>query len=116
MKGKPSKQSRGRNAAEDRFYSWLGERDCCTCGNHGVVIHHPKGQTYKKDKVHCGHMYAIPLCPACHDFRHQHKKAFIGLYGQECELWLFESVIYSLDDSDKEPPEDIKIAIMSTRS
>ena len=65
MQRKPSKKTRGVNAAEKRFMGWVKEQPCIQCGNWPVIVHHMYGSTFRHNKVLVGMWALLPLCQCC---------------------------------------------------
>jgi hypothetical protein len=66
MQRKPTKNTRGPNAAEKRFQGWIKEQDCGFCDNPGPCIgDHARGATFKHNKVLAGHWFVVPRCAPC---------------------------------------------------
>jgi hypothetical protein len=115
MRRKDTKQSRGANKAEKAFLSWLKEQPCCITGEYGVHVHHCVGSSVKKDKVHIGHYFCIPLTPDKHLELHARKKAFREEYGSQGLCWVMLCSQY-YDDTGVLIPSEVEIAILSTHT
>jgi hypothetical protein len=90
MQTKPSRQSRGINAAELRHMRWIKDRmTCAACAQYGPVInHHCEGAMFKNNKVQCGHLFVIGLCQCCDDIvTRQSRKVFRDAFGSQSGLW-----------------------------
>jgi len=69
MQRKATKQTRGPNAQEKRFQSWLKERPCGYCDRSGPsIIDHARGSTFKHQKTLIGHIFCTLRCERC-DFQ-----------------------------------------------
>lgn len=90
MQRKPTRQSRGPNAAEKRHIGWLKERMiCAACQQHGPVIaHHAEGATFRHNKVLIGHLFVLGLCQSCDNVvTRESRKAFRDSFGAQSLLW-----------------------------
>ena len=101
MQRKPTKQSRGPNAAEKRFHAHIKECECTWCGNPGPsIVDHVKGSTFKHNKVLIGHWFVLPQCVEC-----DHKKTIEGeKLGNTAKAWALEVSMYP---KDFEVPDDV---------
>lgn len=90
MQRKPTPQTRGPNAAEDRFRSWVKEQPCITCNNTGYVfVDHVMGATFRHNKVLIGHWFLLPLDGWCDRQKTGGKrKQFREKFGNYSDLWL----------------------------
>jgi len=85
MRRKPTKNTRGPNAAEQRFQGWLKEHACVWCNNPGPsIVDHCRGATFKHNKVLVGHWFCIPQCVECDTQKTIHGKRL----GNETDAWL----------------------------
>jgi len=108
MRRKPTKNTRGPNAAEKAYGRKVKERPCCVCGCPGPsIVQHCFGPTFKHNKVLIGHWFIIPLCPICdtYDTLGSHK-AFREKFKPQSELWLEQVEKYG-----DTPPDDVVAAI-----
>lgn len=105
MNRKPTKNTRGPNAAEKRFQGWIKQCDCTWCSNPGPsIVDHVKGATYKHNKVLIGHWFVLPNCQIC-----DHQKTIEGKkLGDYTKAWIFEMNAYP---KKHEVPEEVIQAI-----
>lgn len=99
MQRKPTRQSRGPDAAEKRHMAWIKERGiCAACVNDGGVIgHHCEGATFKHNKILLGHWFVIGLCQCCDNIiTRQSRRAFRDAFGNQCDLWFKQLQEYPL--------------------
>ena len=109
MQRKPTKNTRGSNADEDRFQGWLKEQPCAWCGNDGPsIVDHCRGATFKHNKVLIGHWFCIPQCVTCDTQKTIHGKRL----GNEAEKWEETFVKYKREDITRTAPFDVSFAIM----
>lgn len=90
MQRKSTRQSRGPDAAEKRWHTWIKEQGiCAACGDDGgVYCHHMYGSSFKINKVMIGHLACIGLCQQCDDIiTHGSRRAFTDKFGPQSELW-----------------------------
>lgn len=72
-------------ANEDQDYTdWLRQRPCCSCGRHGVQVHHKTGagmglRSHDHD--------AMPLCIPCHSDLHCLTGRFATWNREELREW-----------------------------
>lgn len=94
MQRKPTKKSRGPNAAEKRFHAYVKESNCCWCNNPGPsIVDHVKGSTFRHNKVLIGHWFVLPNCQIC-----DHKKTIEGKkLGDSSEAWFKLALAYELE-------------------
>lgn len=93
MQRKPTKQSRGPNAAEKRFQTYIKHCSCTWCNNPGPsIVDHVKGATFKHNKVLIGHWFVLPSCVYCD------KRKTIGgeKLGDYARMWELEFINYPL--------------------
>ncbi|NRA49216.1 MAG: DUF968 domain-containing protein [Phaeodactylibacter sp.] len=105
-------KTRGANAEEKRFHTWLANQRCCVSGDYGVQIHHCKGSSFRHNKVLIGHWFVIPLSPERHAEYHSGTKAFREKYGPQSALWS-ELVEKYESETGLICPYDVQIAIMN---
>ena len=107
MQRKPTKNTRGPNADEKRFQSYIKHSDCCWCGNDaGSIVDHVKGSCFKHNKVLIGHWFVLPNCEIC-----DKKKTIEGKkLGDYAEKWLELNEAYFIE-SQKCAPSDVEWAI-----
>ena len=105
MQRKPTKKSRGPNAAEKRFHAYVKECDCCWCDNPGPsIVDHVKGSTFRHNKVLIGHWFVLPNCLEC-----DHKKTIEGKkLGSSSEAWAL--IVRDYVDN-KEVPNEVFFSI-----
>jgi len=107
MQRKPTKNTRGPNAAERRFQGWVKQQPCCWCGSEsGSIVDHCRGATWKHLKTLCGHWFVIPQCLECDTKKTIHGKRC----GNESQAWLNIIEQYKLEVGEK-PPIEVEIAI-----
>lgn len=108
MQRKTTKTTRGSNAIEKRFLSWVKDQDCCCCGETGPsIVDHAYGSTFKHNKILLGHWFLLPLCPACDEVDTQgSRKAFRVKFGSKAGLWL-----RLIEKSPVQPPDEVAEAI-----
>jgi hypothetical protein len=112
MQRKPTKNTRGPNAAEKRHIGWLKDRMiCAACKQYGPVIaHHAEGATFRHNKVLIGHLFVLGLCQSCDNIvTRESRKAFRDSFGSQSQLWAeqFEDCPMKHDF----PQEEIKAII-----
>ena len=94
-----TRQSRGRDAAEKRFHTWIKGRGVCACCKNegGVYLHHMYGSTFKFKKLMLGHWATLGLCQLCDDvITKGSRRAFTERFGPQCKLWLIQLQSYPL--------------------
>lgn len=115
MNRKPTKNTRGPNAAEKAYQKWIKEerQTCAACGAKGPVIgHHCEGATFKHNKTLVGHWFFIGLCENCDNIvTHGSRKAFRDTFGPQSSLWNNEQTHYGFQTGYCAPYE-IFMAIM----
>ena len=90
MQRKPTRQSRGPNAAEKRFQDYQKNKGWCDAeGMEGpVILHHAEGATFKHNKVLCGHWFVLALSQKADDVvTHGSRRKFREKYGPQSILW-----------------------------
>lgn len=92
MQRKPTKNTRGPNAAEKAFQAWLKDQPCCVTGAHGSTeVHHMYGASFKHKKVLIGHWACIPLCYDYHrgdsGYHTLGQKVWRDACGDQAALW-----------------------------
>lgn len=113
MQRKSSKQSRGINADEKRFLSWLKDQPCCITGEHGVQVHHCVGSAVKHNKVHIGHAFCIPLSVDKHQEYHDGTKPFREKHGPQSLLWLDQFIKFK-EETGIDLGYEVEAAILSS--
>lgn len=115
MNRKPTKNTRGPNADEKRYVTWIKQEKitCCACERISPLIaHHCEGATFKHNKVLIGHWFVIGLCELCDSIvTFGSRREFRNRFGSQAELWLKCIDAYRFDKG-LSPPEDVKSAIM----
>ncbi|CAL9960933.1 hypothetical protein VPH219E481_0056 [Vibrio phage 219E48-1] len=112
MQRKPSKKTRGVNADEKRFMSWVKTQSCICCGNDYVIVDHCMGATYKHNRVLIGMWYLIPLCQLCDNIKTQgSRRGFREQFGPMSELWL-----KLIENYQEEIPSDVIEAITDSKT
>ena len=117
MQRKPSKKTRGANAAEKRHMAWAKEQPCIVCMHPGPSIaHHCWGATEKKKvnlvTVLIGHWAVMPLCERCDSVvTNRSRRGFENLYGRQIDHLLRHLDGYPGKD---EIPEDVMDAFDET--
>jgi len=108
MQRKPTKNTRGPNAAEKRFQGWLKEQPCVWCGMPGPsIVDHARGATFKHNKTLIGHWFCLPACVRC-----DHEKTVKGKrQGNEVEAWYRLVMGYELETGYR-CPDEVVIAIL----
>ena len=101
MNRKPTRQSRGPNAAEKKHMAWVNERSiCAACNASGpVILHHCEGSTFKSrvglERVLLGHWFVLGLCQNCDDIvTRRSRRAFREKFGDQSDLWLIQAESY----------------------
>lgn len=107
MQRKPTRNTRGPNAAEKRHIAWLKDRMiCAACNQHGPIIaHHAEGAAFRHNKVLIGHLFILGLCQSCDNIvTRQSRKAFRDSFGSQSGLWQEQFSDYPIrsDFSDEE--------------
>lgn len=94
MQRRPSKTTRGINAAERRWMQFVkGQSNCIACKAYGPVIGHHCAGSAAKIKVDLvtvviGMWFVIPLCQRCDDLvTHGSRRRLTDKYGPQRELW-----------------------------
>jgi hypothetical protein len=113
MQRKPTRQSRGPNADEKAFQAWLKGRLGITGGEGLTEVHHCVGSSVKKNKIHIGHWFCIPLSQSSHWLFHNRKREWKKSFGVQSFLWEIEIINYS-NETGREPPNDVYDAILET--
>ena len=113
MQRRATKQSRGPNAEEKRFQSWLKQQPCAVGGWGITEVHHCKGSTFKHNKVHIGHWFCLPLSQSAHSAYHAGTKAWQAQYGNQAEIWERVYMAYKIDTDCDPCPDDVYDSIMS---
>lgn len=96
MQRKPTKNTRGPNAEEKRFQSFVKSMPCVWCDNDGPsIVDHVRGSTFKHNKTLIGHWFVVPNCQEC-----DHKKTIKGeKLGDYADAWLSMAVLFeALED------------------
>lgn len=113
MQRKPTRQSRGSNAAEHRHVAWIKERAVCAiegCKRWGVIAHHCEGATFKHNKVHVGHWFILGLCESCDALiTLGNSRLFREKHGPQSLRWQAQLEHYPFKD---ECPPEVYAAIM----
>lgn len=108
MQRKATKTTRGANADEKRFMSFVKESDCIGCGLEGPsIVDHIYGATFKHKKVLVGMWALLPYCELCDsiktiDGRAAHDSAFSFTQAE-----LFEKFLEDVPTPLRPPPEVI---------
>lgn len=115
MQRKATKNTRGPNADENHYHSWVKESGrCIACMSpvHVPILHHAEGATFKHLKTLVGHWFSFGLCQRCDDVvTHQSRKIFREYLGtSQAAVWK-ESIKRYEDETGAVVPEDIKHAI-----
>lgn len=114
MQRKATKNTRGPNAEEKRYRSWVKEScKCRACFKTDYVIfHHCEGATFKHNKTLIGHWFGIGLCQDCDDVvTKQSRKVFREYVGTtQAGLWKESAEEYEAQTGAVIPPK-IKNAI-----
>ena len=114
MQRKPTKNTRGANAAEKRFMAYTKHSDCINCGRVGPsIVDHVAGATYKHNKTLIGHWFVIPLCEVCDEVKTQESiRKFKQTFGiTMAQLWAKH--VTNWDVMTRENiPRDVQVAIM----
>lgn len=106
MMRKPTKNTRGPNAAEKRFMQWIKEQPCCNCGHPGPsIVDHCEGSTFRHMKVLVGHWFLIPLCVLCDKFKTlgNHRAQKKNFKRTNSDLWC--GLVQHYPNKDEIPPE-----------
>ena len=86
MQRKPSKNTRGPNAAEKKFQGFVKNHYCIWCGNDGPsIVDHVKGSCFKHNKVLIGHWLVLPNCQSC-DYMKTIEGKKLGDYAKAWEM------------------------------
>jgi len=86
MQRKPTKNTRGPNADEKAFQSYIKEHFCIWCGNDGPsIVDHVKGATFKHNKTLIGHWFVLPNCQSC-DYKKTVEGKKLGDYTKAWEM------------------------------
>ena len=115
MQRKATKNTRGRNAAEEHYQNWAKEQRCAFCGMPGPSINdHAEGATFRHNKVLIGHFYVVSKCQICDDAKtfgnyHDHLKQ-CGI--THSDAWLEQAARYEQETGREIPPE-VKASIGS---
>lgn len=110
MQRRSTKNTRGPNANEKDFQSWLKFQPCCVGGNGITEVHHCKGATFKHRKVLIGHWFCIPLSQSAHARYHAGTKNWRICHGSQSDLWSLKAAQYE-NETGKLIPNDVKLAI-----
>ena len=90
MQRKPTKNTRGPNADEKRFQSYVKHSDCCWCGSDaGSIVDHVKGSCFKHNKVLIGPWLVLPNCETC-DYKKTIEGKKLGDYAAKWAKLHFE--------------------------
>lgn len=114
MQRRATATTRGPNAEERRYVSWVKQQDACHCCGEWAQLtaHHCEGATFKHNKTLVGHWFVIGLCGTCDDVvTHGSRKAFRLQFGPQSKLWL-EAVTRYAEETDSPPPEEVTLAII----
>ena len=114
MQRKATKNTRGPNADEKRYVTWIKERDwCAACGSEELVIaHHCEGSCFKHNKVLVGHWFVIGLCEYCDGIITKgNRKTFREYFGPQSMLWNDCTGKY-FEETGNKPPYDVAEAIL----
>ena len=114
MQRKPTKNTRGANAAEKRFMEYTKNSDCVQCGTEGPsIVDHVAGATYKHNKVLIGHWFVIPLCVDCDDVKTQGStRKFKQTFGVTmAQLWAKHVTAWDVMTREN-IPRDVQLAIL----
>lgn len=85
MHRRATKNTRGPNADEKRFQSYVKHSSCCWCGSDaGSIVDHVKGSCFKHNKVLIGHWFVLPNCLDCDKKKTVHGQKL----GDYAEKWL----------------------------
>ena len=107
MQRKPTKNTRGPNAAEKRFQGWVKQQSCCWCGSEsGSIVDHVKGATFRHNKTLIGHWFVLPNCAICDDKKTREGKK-LGDYSKQ---WAILSGRYIYEKCE-DIPDDITHSI-----
>jgi len=109
MQRKPTRQSRGPNAAEKLFMAYTKESDCIVCQVSGPsIVDHVVGATFKHNKVLIGHWFLLPLCVQCDEVKTLGSlKRFREKFGALSQFWSMHMV-----NSGMEPPTEVVESIV----
>lgn len=109
MQRKPTKNTRGPNAAEKAFQGWVKIQPCVWCGSEsGSIVDHCRGATFKHNKVLIGHWFVLPNCECC-----DYKKTIQGKkLGDYAAAW-YSLVLAYQKDTGLMPPEEVQYSIES---
>ncbi len=111
MQRKPSKKTRGVNADEKRFMSWVKEQPCIQCCIEGVVVEHMYGSTFRHNRVLVGMWALIPLCQMCDNVKTQGShRAYLDAFG-ETQAQSFKRLLHDCP-VELLPPHEVQLAIM----
>lgn len=110
MQRKPSKKTRGINAAEKKFMSWVKDQPCIQCGNEPVIVDHCYGSTFKNNRILIGMWALLPLCERCDIVKtNGSHKAYLNRFG-ETQSESFTRLMTKTPDELK-PPQDVIDAV-----
>lgn len=109
MQRKPTKNTRGPNAAEKAFLSWVKIQPCCTCSQPGPsVADHCYGSAFRHNKTLIGMWALLPYCPDCDRVKTQGShRAHLAAFGKtQAELWMD-----LIERAPIQPPTDVIEAV-----
>lgn len=107
MQRKPTRNTRGPNAYEKHFQSWVKDQPCIWCGDDGgVIVDHVKGATFKNNKVLIGHWFCLPNCETC-----DYKKTIEGKkLGDYAKAWDEVQSRY-IHNTGECAPEEVRLSV-----
>lgn len=107
MQRRVTKTTRGPNAEEKRFQSYVKHSPCCWCGSDaGSIVDHCRGSTWRHLKTLCGHWFCIPQCLNCDTKKTIHGKR----NGNESQAWLLQLKEYEAETG-RTAPIEVVVAI-----
>lgn len=110
MQRKPSKKTRGVNAAEKRFMAWVKEQPCIITGEHGVIVDHMYGSSFRHNRVLIGMWALLPLSPSVDSVKtNGSHRAYLSAFG-ETQAQSFMRLMETCPNELK-PPQDVIDAI-----
>lgn len=116
MNRKPTKNTRGPNAAEKRHADWVKNKGYCSAclAEAPLILHHCMGATYRHNKELIGHWFVLGLCQHCDDLvtKGSRKRLTEHFKQSQGSMWVQQVVDYQHSTGNHDCPLGVAFSIL----